>query len=685
MSALTLMLLACDDSPAQSDSCENHAPVVEDVTLAPEDPVCGDALVCTATASDADGDALSLSYSWTIDGAPQSETSATLLSGWMPGEVIQCSVIANDGLSDSVAVASNPVTAVNTGPTAPAVEITPADPTEDDSLLCSIVTPATDCDGDALTTTLSWTLDGAAWTGTTSTTTESGDTIEEPDTVEGQEWTCTAVATDGAETSEPGSDTVVVGDGFDFFPPGDIEPEDADWCFYGAESDYLGWRTWSAPDFDGDGLADFAMTAQYADSGGMANNGAVYLFRAADLPATQSVDASDAWITLWGSEEGDRLGRGVQIVPDMDGDGLDELVVSAEFGDEDNGAVYIFLGASLAARSGDVSVDDADIKLIDDISYSDAGFGFGLAPADYDGDGIGDIAVGAPYVHYATYQAGYVFVFRGVDILGGGTFESSDHSVYRVIGEENQGFLGFSMTALDDLDGDGLPELAAGAYLTDVTGNDGGKAYILLSTGGLDVGAAHTGYKEITDVADTTIWGQFGGVRTGHDLARMGDWDGDGLGDLVVGSVGYDDGGGEWSGRSYLFSGADLTTGGDLQVSSALIAFDSISAEGRLGYSNWGDFDVDGDGLPDLLIGGHSAEYGGMAYLFRGSSMTTGLYSVGNADARFVTNDSDDSNGKSVTSPGDVNGDGYDDILVSAYTDGDAATRAGRVCLYLTP
>jgi len=675
-------------------ACDNALPVIAAVSLSPDDPSCADTLICTATGvDDADGDTVAVSYTWWIDDVEISESSDSLIGGWSPGQRVRCAVTPDDGTDSGSQVSSNEVTAVNTAPGAPVVEVSPTSPIERaDPLLCSVVEQPEDCDGDKLEITLGWTLDGASWTGDTTSSVLTNDMIAAADTVEAQEWTCTAVASDGSAQSDPASDSVVIGDGFDFFPSdSDVMSSDADWCFLGAEYDYLGWSVGRAPDIDADGLADFAMGAEYADSDGMENNGAVYLFRAADLgeadTAMTTVDLADAWITFRGAADGDRLGHEVKTIGDMDGDGVGELLLTAELGDGGNGAVYIFMGSSLALRTGDVSVADADITLLDNLSYSAAGFGMGVTSGDFDGDGIADLAIGAPYLYYSTIDAGYVFIFQGTDIVSGGTFQSTDADSWTTYGDENYGYLGFSMTALDDIDGDGKDDLAVGAYLADTSGNDGGKVYVLLSTGGLQVDSSWYGYQLITDVADLVISGDFGGVRTGHDLAQAGDWDGDGLTELIVGSVGYDDGGGAWTGRSYLFTADQLTnsTTTALIGSDAAITFDASSDVGYLGLDNWGDFDADGDGMTDLLLGAPKAGTGGEVYLFAGSDLATGTISVDLASATFAADAANEGNGKSVLSPGDVNGDGYDDVLIGAYTDNTAGTSAGRVCLYLTP
>ncbi|HHO52050.1 MAG TPA: hypothetical protein ENK18_14505 [Deltaproteobacteria bacterium] len=195
----------------------NAPPEVLSATLSPDPALTDDVLQISATTDDVDGDALTVSYDWQINGA-FTGTGGTTLDGALSferGDQIQVLVTANDGSADSVTVPSNLVTIGNSPPTVPAVAIAPTDPIEQlDALYCSAL-GSTDPDGDSITYTFSWTIDGASYPRASDlgpfTTTWPDDGVLAVDTTEGEGWTCEVTAVDAlGSPSLPGSDTVIV-------------------------------------------------------------------------------------------------------------------------------------------------------------------------------------------------------------------------------------------------------------------------------------------------------------------------------------------------------------------------------------------------------------------------------------------------------------------------------------------
>ncbi len=167
----------------------NTAPVVSSVSLTPTTAYEASTLTCTPTATDADGDAISYTYAWYVNSAAAAATSSTLTGTYFDrGDMVSCAATPNDGTTSGSAVSSNTVTISNTAPVASTVSLTPTSATESSTLTC---TPsATDADGDAISWTYAWYVDGAAIGATTSTLTGtsfgSGDAVY-----------CRATPTDG--------------------------------------------------------------------------------------------------------------------------------------------------------------------------------------------------------------------------------------------------------------------------------------------------------------------------------------------------------------------------------------------------------------------------------------------------------------------------------------------------------
>ncbi len=197
------------DTDTASVTIGNNAPVVSSVTLSPSTVYTNDTLTANVVSSDADGDSLSLSYAWYVGGSLVSATSATLSgsSYFSKNQAVYVTATVNDGTT-STSLSSSAITVSNTAPTAPVVAITPVEPEAGDDLTCSVTTAATDVDGDALTYSFAWDVDGVDYASATDSATDS--VVDGVDVGGEEEWTCEVEAGDGTGTSGVGTDSVTV-------------------------------------------------------------------------------------------------------------------------------------------------------------------------------------------------------------------------------------------------------------------------------------------------------------------------------------------------------------------------------------------------------------------------------------------------------------------------------------------
>jgi hypothetical protein len=226
MRILTLTLLvACGCHPRGTETDDRDAeyprdgapsntpPTVDALTLTPAAPRTHETLTARATASDADGDAVTVRYAWTVDGAPTGSDAPTLADdAIVRGAVVSVTVTPHDGQVDGAPVTVS-TTVVNTAPQDLVVLLAPTDPLHGDDLVCGAV--AVDADADALTYAFAWSVDGVPYTDATDDTDTS--VVDGADVVGGTVWTCTVTATDpegasvAAEASAPIADTCVDG------------------------------------------------------------------------------------------------------------------------------------------------------------------------------------------------------------------------------------------------------------------------------------------------------------------------------------------------------------------------------------------------------------------------------------------------------------------------------------------
>jgi formylglycine-generating enzyme required for sulfatase activity len=183
----------------------NTAPVVTSVTLSPANPDTQETVYASYTAADTDGDSVSVSYLWTVDGAEVAETGSSLSGAayFDKHQEVTVTVTPHDGASDGLSVTATPVYAVNTAPEAPFISIIPAAPIAGaDDLVCSVDVDSYDLDGDSISYDYEWAVDGAYYS--------TGSTVPGTDTNAGETWTCTVTPNDGDENGASSSTSVVI-------------------------------------------------------------------------------------------------------------------------------------------------------------------------------------------------------------------------------------------------------------------------------------------------------------------------------------------------------------------------------------------------------------------------------------------------------------------------------------------
>ncbi len=192
---------------------DNSPPVISGVTLTPTSVRTDDVLTANVSWSDDDSDGVTLAYAWAVDGSTVAETGSTLdgASWFDKGEVVVVTVTPDDGIDSGTPVSSSGVTVLNSGPAAPVITIEPAAPYNGiDDLQCMLDTPSTDPDGDAITYSLGWDVDGVPFA-SPSTTIMTDDTVAGSFTSPGEVWTCTLTPSDAWDTGSTATVSVTIG------------------------------------------------------------------------------------------------------------------------------------------------------------------------------------------------------------------------------------------------------------------------------------------------------------------------------------------------------------------------------------------------------------------------------------------------------------------------------------------
>ena len=418
----------------------------------------------------------------------------------------------------------------------------------------------------------------------------------------------------------------------------------------------------SAGDVNGDGYSDVIIGAHLYDVGGNTWEGRAFLYHgsATGLPVSPSIILDDA------NQAGAKFGISVACAGDVNGDGYSDVIIGADSYDD---GPNMFEGRAFVHYGSATGISATPDSTPDDANQQEANFGVSVASAgDVNGDGYSDVIIGASFYNGPTTgitNEGAAYIYHG-----SATGLAASPNI-RLLGSQSLSDFGYSVAGAGDVNGDGFSDVIIGADLYD-------------SPSLVDVGRAYVYYGSVTGIP-SSAGNIFDCDQTdayfGYSVAGAGDVNGDGYNDVIVGAYRYNDGAIANEGRAFVYHGSAA----GLSATPNSTPDDADQANAHLGYSVASAGDVNGDGYSDVIIGVDAYDEGantneGRAFVYHGSA--TGLSATPN-------NTPDDANqasaflGRSVASAGDINGDGYSDLIIgaSAYDDG-ANVAEGRAFLY---
>lgn len=349
------------------------------------------------------------------------------------------------------------------------------------------------------------------------------------------------------------------------------------------------------------------------------------------LPTIAGAISSRTLISPTGQAAGDYFGISAKNAGDVNGDGYPDLIVGAYAWNNFQGRAYVYFGGPAADTLADLVMTGEPGQ-----TY----FGYQVDTAgDFNGDGYSDVVVGA--YNYNTQQ-GRVYVYYG------GTAMDANVDL-TITGPSSGVYFGWSLSHAGDLNADGYGDLIVGAHAYNA---NQGRAYVYYGSASPD------------PVPDVTMNGEFVGDRFGWSVSAAGDTDGDGYDDVVIGAYSYEPDGG----RAYMYYGSPALGNW----------YHTITAPQQGTYFGWAVSDVgdmNGDGYADVAVGAFQYNSGtGRVYVFFGGKSVV----FSSPDVILTGEWFGSYFGYSVSSAGDVNGDGYADLLV-----GSSFYPNGRAYVYL--
>jgi len=413
-----------------------------------------------------------------------------------------------------------------------------------------------------------------------------------------------------------------------------------------------------------------------------------------------SLDGTNGF-TIFGVNFGDDVGTAVSFLGDIDGNGTSDIIIGAPSAQNGSavatGAAYVVFGfcypggpdfylSTLNGFSG---------FKIEGLSANDQ-FGFAVGgAADINGDGFMDIIVGAyggdPV---GETNAGETYVIFGGSNLTSPTFDLTTldgSNGFRIDGINSGDWSGFAVSTAGDINGDGLDDIVIGANRADPNATNSGESYVVFGQTSFSQGAYN--FSQLDGTNGFVLQGTGMNDRSGQSVTAVGDINGDGVDDIVVGAPYADFASRANAGAAYLVLGSTNGFAASIDLSS-LDGSNGVRLEGPVAadLAGWDvayGGDINGDGYDDIIVSAtfadpNGARSGQTFVVFGGSSSIGASFDLGSLDGGngFTINGvaMDDQSGFSVSGGVDVNGDCFDDIVIGApFADPNGNSDSGSV------